>query len=418
MTDRAPAPEPASEAKGQIIPARPHIVDGEFQSDKYPTCPRGKVPLSVKDSTAQDLLWEYAQRRRSVDAEFSGDLEFALRGAGYVPPVAAPEAKVEETLAIATLRKLERDFGMAGYGEYAEPLRLATNALESAIADANKRAETLLTERDEMMNDVEHYVLMNDELRTVVEAARKVINNKGRVYETGAIYGLENALRALDAASPPDGAPCRDEFCSAAVERKGEFCPRHAADGASAKPCEWYGDSDDGESSEHCTTGKPATYINCFLMPAAKVCVDHKCRCKQPAQPPDGATVMAPQATAESILIEDRDEWKRRATAAEERAEEMLAACKTAELRHENAVAESEDLRAQLEAAKHGKNRPGQGAQGPQHPAVAMANDAIRAENLRNAAPEPKKCGRCLGWRMYKGDDCPDCGGSGEERKP
>lgn len=60
-----------------------HLTDGEFQSDKYPTTPRGKVPLSVKDVTAQDLLWEYAQRRRAVDAEFSDDLEAALRGAGY-----------------------------------------------------------------------------------------------------------------------------------------------------------------------------------------------------------------------------------------------------------------------------------------------------------------------------------------------
>lgn len=60
-----------------------HLIDGEFQSDKYPTCPRGKVPLSVKDPTAQDLLWEYAQRRRSVDAEFSADLETALKAAGY-----------------------------------------------------------------------------------------------------------------------------------------------------------------------------------------------------------------------------------------------------------------------------------------------------------------------------------------------
>lgn len=62
---------------------RPHIIEGEFQSDKYPTCPRGKVPLSVKDPTAQDLLWEYAQRRRAVDAEFADDLEFALKQAGY-----------------------------------------------------------------------------------------------------------------------------------------------------------------------------------------------------------------------------------------------------------------------------------------------------------------------------------------------
>jgi hypothetical protein len=62
-----------------------HIIDGEFQSDKYPTTPRGKVPLSVKDLTAQDLLWEYAQRRRAVDDGFAGDLETALIAAGYVP---------------------------------------------------------------------------------------------------------------------------------------------------------------------------------------------------------------------------------------------------------------------------------------------------------------------------------------------
>jgi hypothetical protein len=62
-----------------------HLIDGEFQSDKYPTTPRGKVPLSCKDPTAQDLLWTYAQRRRPVDAEFSDDLEAALRIAGYRP---------------------------------------------------------------------------------------------------------------------------------------------------------------------------------------------------------------------------------------------------------------------------------------------------------------------------------------------
>lgn len=60
-----------------------HIINGKFQSDKYPTCPAGKVPLSVEDPTAQDLLWEYAQRRRAVDPEFADDLELALRTAGY-----------------------------------------------------------------------------------------------------------------------------------------------------------------------------------------------------------------------------------------------------------------------------------------------------------------------------------------------
>lgn len=69
-----------------------HLIDGEFQSDKYPTTPRGKVPLSVKDTTAQDLLWEYAQRRRPVDASFSADLEAALLAAGYAPSTVRPSA--------------------------------------------------------------------------------------------------------------------------------------------------------------------------------------------------------------------------------------------------------------------------------------------------------------------------------------
>lgn len=60
-----------------------HLIDGEFQSDKYPTCPRGKVPLSTKDLMAQDLLWEYAQRRRKIDPEFADDLEQALKLKGY-----------------------------------------------------------------------------------------------------------------------------------------------------------------------------------------------------------------------------------------------------------------------------------------------------------------------------------------------
>lgn len=65
---------------------RPHLnADGQFQSDKYPTCPPGKVPLSVEDPMAQDLLWDYADRRRSVDADFALDLQAALSRAGYQP---------------------------------------------------------------------------------------------------------------------------------------------------------------------------------------------------------------------------------------------------------------------------------------------------------------------------------------------
>jgi hypothetical protein len=76
--------------------ANPHLVDGDFQSDKYPTTPRGKVPLSTKDPMAQDLLLEYARRRRSVDADFADALEAALRTHGFPPPEQAPHYDVDD----------------------------------------------------------------------------------------------------------------------------------------------------------------------------------------------------------------------------------------------------------------------------------------------------------------------------------
>ncbi len=62
-----------------------HIIDGQFQSDNYPDTPRGLVPLKPTDPMAQDLLWEYARRRKPVDAEFSEDLRTVLLASGYVP---------------------------------------------------------------------------------------------------------------------------------------------------------------------------------------------------------------------------------------------------------------------------------------------------------------------------------------------
>ena len=63
-----------------------HLIDGEFQSDKYPWCHRGFVPLKLTDPMAQGLLWEYAHQRASVDQEFADDLLEALRIKGYNHP--------------------------------------------------------------------------------------------------------------------------------------------------------------------------------------------------------------------------------------------------------------------------------------------------------------------------------------------
>lgn len=87
----------------------PHLINGEFQSDKYPTCPRGKVPLSTKDVTAQDLLWEYAQRRRAIDADFATDLETVLKTKGYTPVSDEPVAKPAQSL-ITAARALHAAF--------------------------------------------------------------------------------------------------------------------------------------------------------------------------------------------------------------------------------------------------------------------------------------------------------------------
>lgn len=45
----------------------------------------------MKDPLAQDLLWDYAQRRREEDAEFSDDLELALKAKGFDPLARAYE---------------------------------------------------------------------------------------------------------------------------------------------------------------------------------------------------------------------------------------------------------------------------------------------------------------------------------------
>lgn len=79
-----------SHKREQLAPGREHLTaSGTFQSDRYPGCPAGKVPLSVRDPLAQDLLWEYARRheaaRKHGDSEFPGDLREALLNAGYQP---------------------------------------------------------------------------------------------------------------------------------------------------------------------------------------------------------------------------------------------------------------------------------------------------------------------------------------------
>jgi hypothetical protein len=149
-----------------------HLIDGEFQSDKYPTTPRGKVPLSIKDPTAQDLLWEYADRHQPVDAEFSTDLRAALFAAGYHP---ADETVTDRLTAVTAERDAlrtglidvaDRQMGrrndllvVVAYRDAANQLAVPFSPaeVERRAAEHNDtfiKAEKLVVEIDELKRDL------------------------------------------------------------------------------------------------------------------------------------------------------------------------------------------------------------------------------------------------------------------------
>jgi hypothetical protein len=71
-----------------------HInADGEFQSDKYPTCPAGKFPISLEDPKGQDLVWRYASR--TDDTELGRDLQKCLMDKGFDPTRHCEACKIE-----------------------------------------------------------------------------------------------------------------------------------------------------------------------------------------------------------------------------------------------------------------------------------------------------------------------------------
>jgi len=84
------APVEAAKPKAgreELASNREHLtVTGKFQSDKYPWCPAGFVPLKVGDPMATDLLAAYAVRRRKIDEAFCDDLTEALMLAAAPEP--------------------------------------------------------------------------------------------------------------------------------------------------------------------------------------------------------------------------------------------------------------------------------------------------------------------------------------------
>lgn len=122
-----------------------HLIDGDFKSDKYPTCPVGKVPLSTADASAQDLLAEYARRRRPVDAEFSDDLEHALKLHGYRHEAVTPVIVFGRLWAARDALDGMRDVGLAGSSrEASRELSQALAALLDVMPEADRETAVRL----------------------------------------------------------------------------------------------------------------------------------------------------------------------------------------------------------------------------------------------------------------------------------
>lgn len=225
-----------------------HLIDGEFQSDKYPTCPRGKVPLSVKDPTAQDLLWEYAQRRRAVDAEFSADLEAALAVAGFDPTRTyllpmdkrCADALADEVAVLVRRKVIDmRSPAADALLDYREPPttpradRLAE--IEAELAQIHERREpsTIDVETDGAAPAVVRLALL--QCLRAWEPSARVLGNVRAWDAERAILDAQDRVAALEVALQPfaafvegwnRGRPDNEEIVRVAVPGSGGFKTR------------------------------------------------------------------------------------------------------------------------------------------------------------------------------------------------
>ena len=95
--------------------------------------------LGIKrDTLAQDLLYIYAQRRRSVDAEFSDDLEAALVTAGYTPPTSIGHLRARAQITETIKHDLD------GKGESLMKEAWEDCDTDELFADANKELRRIL----------------------------------------------------------------------------------------------------------------------------------------------------------------------------------------------------------------------------------------------------------------------------------
>lgn len=114
-----------------------HInADGKFQSDKYPWCKPGFVPLKITDAGAWQPLWDYAEQRRAIDAAFADDLQAALKTAGFVPPTPTKRRTITVRMPAKLIERIDQECSKRQTRSREQVVRdLCDEALE-LVADA------------------------------------------------------------------------------------------------------------------------------------------------------------------------------------------------------------------------------------------------------------------------------------------
>ncbi len=177
-----------------------HIVDGRFQSDKYPTCPAGKVPLSIEDPDAQGLLWEYALRHIAKDPEFSTDLWLALVTAGYKPSVFVLSTPTEERLV------RERDAALSDVSRYKGQADEAGKLMVQAREERDKLAELIACEDKHCGECLScHRLLLAQAKASITDLKNNRNWNIGPKPLRDKIAELEEQLARSAAVCPKDG---------------------------------------------------------------------------------------------------------------------------------------------------------------------------------------------------------------------
>lgn len=171
------------------------------------------IELDARDTNAQDLLWQYAQRRKQDDLKLSETLEQALLGAGYAPP---SFYNVDAEIDAAIERMLNMPGPVIMTSHVADILRpyvlscarvpgleQANREARQECNDAQHREQVALRERERLANALLHAERERDQFANALRVEQRLCASWRSQAELAAAQLLDSEAR-IDALTPKD----------------------------------------------------------------------------------------------------------------------------------------------------------------------------------------------------------------------